>query len=203
MKQEKHAPPSVQGHAPTQLSRCGPSSWNRDMSPQPWGLKPVVYWCCQSPFSDQYQLPQMGLQQAESKLRSGYVEGYGVSADMKCLRDCNHLLHLSLKFIFKFTCDEAVEVGMRVTRKCTNISRRASWKKWIVWLPLKSLGSMLFLSFPVFQIHLRGPLYGCMLFLLFLIKRKYWCLSDPLIGAKEKFMRCVFSIEAAFELSLT
>lgn len=52
----------------------------------------------------------------------------------------------------------------------------------------------------MFQIHLRGPLYGCTLFLLFLIKRKYCRLSDLLIGAIEKFMGCVFLIENAFKL---
>lgn len=49
----------------------------------------------------------MGLQSADSKLRSGYVEGYGTSAVMNCLRGCDHLLHLPLKFIFKLTCEKA------------------------------------------------------------------------------------------------
>lgn len=50
---------------------------------------------------------QMGLQSADSKLRSGYVVGYSTSAVMNCLRDCDHLLHLFLKFIFKLTCEKA------------------------------------------------------------------------------------------------
>jgi len=70
-------PPSVRGHVPTRVSRCEPSGWNRDVSPQPWSPKPVVYWCCQSRCSDRYHLPQMGLRHADSKLRSGNVEGYG------------------------------------------------------------------------------------------------------------------------------
>lgn len=49
----------------------------------------------------------MGLQHADSKLRSGYVEGYGTSADMNRPRGCDHLLHLPLKFISNLTCDEA------------------------------------------------------------------------------------------------
>lgn len=55
-------------------------------------------------------------------------------------------------------------------------------KKWIVWLTLRSLSSMLSLTFPVFQIHLKDALYGSM---LFLIKRKYWCRPDLLMGAIE------------------
>ncbi len=150
--------------------------------------------------------PQMGLRHADSKLRSGYVEGYGTSADMNCLRGCDHLLLLPLKFISKLTCDEAWRVCESLLWELWGkapIYGRAGWKKWIVWLPLSSRSSTLSLPFPVFQIHLWGPLYGCMLFLLFLIKRKYWCLPDLLIGAIEKFMGCVFTIEAAFELSLT
>lgn len=50
---------------------------------------------------------QMGLQSADSKLRSGYVVGYGTSAVMNCLRGCDHLLHLPLKFIFELTCEKA------------------------------------------------------------------------------------------------
>lgn len=72
-----------------------------------WSLKPVVYWCRLSPRSDRYHCPQMGLQYADSKLRSGYLEGYSTSADMKCQTGCHHLLHLSPKFMSKLTCDEA------------------------------------------------------------------------------------------------
>lgn len=53
---------------------------------------------------------QMGLRSADSKLRSGYVEGYGTSAVMNCLRGRDHLLHLPLKFIFKLTCEKAQRV---------------------------------------------------------------------------------------------
>lgn len=52
----------------------------------------------------------MGLQHAVSKLRSGYVEGYGTSANMNCPSDCDHLLQLPLKFIFKLTCEEVWRV---------------------------------------------------------------------------------------------
>lgn len=143
---------------------------------------------------------------AGSKLRSGYVEGYGVSADMNCLRGCDHLLYLPLKFISKLTCDEARRVCESLVWELWGnapVHGRAGWTKWIVWLPLSSQSHMLSLSFPMFPIHLWGPLYGCMLFRLFLIKRKYWCLPDLLIGAIEKFMGCVSFIRAAFDPSLT
>lgn len=120
----KTCPTICPGPHPTQVSRCKPSGWNKDVSPQPWSLKPVVYWCCQSPCSDRYHLPQMGLQHTDSKLRSGYVEGYGTSEDMNCLRGCDHLLHLPLKFISKLTCDEAWRVCESLVwelwGKCTN-----------------------------------------------------------------------------------
>lgn len=95
------------------------------------------------------------------------------------------------------------DTGVRVMRKCTNIWTRQTGRNGLRDY-LSALGAACFhWPFLVFQIHLWGPFYGCLLFLLFLIKRKYWCLPDLLIGAVEKFMGCVFSIEAAFELSLT
>lgn len=113
---------------------------------------------------------QMVFQSADSKLRSGYVEGYGTSAVMNCPRACDHLLHLPLKFIFKLTCEKAQRVFKlplsRVMSDCAHT--------WAAGLLLSTL------SLP-FQIYRRGRFYCYTLFLQFLIKRKYRCLPDLLI----------------------
>lgn len=176
------------------------------MSPQPWSLKPIVYWCCQIPCSDRYHLPSDG-----PSTRRLQIE----------VRICRGLWHFSryelpervrsfVTFSFKvhpqvdlwWSMESLWATGGRVMSKCSNIWT-CGWKKWTVWLHLCTQSSMLPLLVPMFQIHLWGPLYGCMLFLLFLIKRKYWCLPDLLIGAIEKFIGCVFLTENASGLSPT
>lgn len=117
---------------------------------------------------------QMGLQSADSKLRSGYVVGYGTSAVMNCLRGCDHLLHLPLKFIFKLTCEKA------------EFFSRHSGELWTT-APIRgrrgcfSAYSTLSLFFEAFLIYRWGLFYCYTLFLQFLIKRKYRCLPDLLI----------------------
>lgn len=115
---------------------------------------------------------QTGLQSADSKLRSGCVEGYGTSAVMNCLRGSDHLLHLALKFIFKLTCEKEQGVlkspPSRVMGDCAH-----RWAAGPLLCPQQAFSS--------FQIY-RWELFYCYtLFLQFLIKRKYWCLPDLLI----------------------
>lgn len=93
--------------------------------------------------------------------------------------------------------------GGRVMRKCTKMCMN--------WLERNGLCDYLsaprtaYFSchFQSFRFTSEGPFYGCMLFLLFLIKRKYWCLPDLLIVATEKFMGYVSFSEVASELSPT
>lgn len=130
---------------------------------------------------------QMGLQSADSKLRSGYVEGYGTSAVMNCLRGCDHLLHLPLKFIFKLTCEKAQReflsrCGGELWATVAIRGRRGRF-------PAHST-----LSLP-FQIYRAGRFYCYTLFLQFLIKRKYRCLPDLLIDGPKRNLRSVYCLQ--------
>lgn len=176
------------------------------MSPQPWSLKPIVYWCCQIPCSDRYHLPSDGPSTRRLQIEVRICRGLWHFGRYELPERCDHLLHIPLKFISKLTCDEARRVCEPLVEELwanAAIYGHAGWKKWTVWLHLCTQSSMLPPPVPMFQIHLWGPLYGCMLFLLFLIKRKYWCLPDLLIGAIEKFIGCVFLTENASGLSPT
>lgn len=137
---------------------------------------------------------QMGLQSADSKLRSGYVEGYGASAVMNCLRCCDHLLHLPLKLIFKLTCEKARRVfappPSRVVSDCPR-----TWAAGPLPLPLSLL-------FEAFQIYRWGLFYRYTLFLQFLIKEEISVSSWPANSrAIEKFMECVLFAENARNLA--
>lgn len=118
---------------------------------------------------------QMGLQSADSKLRSGYVVGYGTSAVMNCLRGRDHLLHLPLKFIFEVTCEKAQSFWVATVESYgATVPIRRRRRRFSAY-------STLSLFFEAFLIYRWGLFYCYTLFLQFLIKRKYRCLPDLLI----------------------
>ena len=125
VQKEKRVPPSVQGHVPTQVSRCEPSGWNRDVSPQPWSLKPVVYWCCQSPCSDRYHLPSDGPStrrlQIEVRICRGlwHFSRYELPERLRSFVTSSFKVHLRVDLWWS---TESLGVTCaRVMRKCTNI----------------------------------------------------------------------------------
>lgn len=84
----------------------------------------------------------MGLQHADSRLRSGYLEGYGAPADMNGWWVRHHSLVSPSEFIFELTCDEALglwESPVWGLWQNAPIYGHAGGRKWIVWLPLSSL----------------------------------------------------------------
>lgn len=125
VQQEKHVPPSVQGHIPTQVSRCEPSGWNRDVSSQPWSLKPVVYWCCQSPCSDRYYLPSDGPStrrlQIEVRICRGlwHSSRYELPERLQSFVTSSFKVHLQVDLWWSM--ESLWVTSGRVMKKCANI----------------------------------------------------------------------------------
>lgn len=144
----------------------------------------------------------MGLQNTGSKLRSGYVEGYGTSPDMNCLSCCDHLLYVPLKFISKvdlwwstgsLRVAKSYEEVLQFTDKsglqemdCVTNSQVSEQH---AFLDVSSVSNS----------PQRCPLWLCVVS----NKEEILVPSWPAHRGHRKFMRCVPSVEAAFEQSLT
>lgn len=167
------------------------------MSPQPWSLKPIVYWCCQIPCSDQYHLPSDGPStrrlQIEVRICRGlwHFSRYELPERVWSFVTSSFKVHLQVDLWWSM--ESLWVTGVRNMSKCNNI-----WTSRLEEMDCVTTSLLAeqhaFSAIPhVSDSPLRSPLWlhvvSCF---LFLIKRKYWCLPDLLIGAIEKFMGCVF-----------
>lgn len=95
------------------------------MSPQPWSLKPIVYWCCQIPCSDRYHLPSDGPStrglQIEVRICRGlrHFSRYELPERVWSFVTSSFKVHLQVDLWWSM--ESLWVTGVRVMSKCNNI----------------------------------------------------------------------------------
>lgn len=100
------------------------------MSPQPWSLKPIVYWCCQIPCSDRYHLPSDGPStrrlQIEVRICRGLWHFSRYELPERVWSFVTYSFKVHLQVDLWWSMESLWATGGRVMSKCSDI--------WTCWL---------------------------------------------------------------------